>query len=189
MAENSPHVLFEIWNEPKCSWPIVKSYAENVIDLIRTNSPNNIIIVGTPTYSQRVDTASLDPIAKSNIAYTLHYYAATHKGTQRNQTLTAINNGLPVFITEYGTVDALGAGEVDVNSSIAWWNLADENKISYVNWGVFPSDATPPGSAAFITGTTNLTIKDSTNWTPSGKFVNQKYFSTVQYSNNFGCTA
>lgn len=87
-------MIYEIWNEPNGengTWPEVKVYAEQIIDIIRQNDPINIIIVGTPTWSQRVDQAAVDPINRTNIAYTLHYYAATHKQSYRDTAGIAIN--------------------------------------------------------------------------------------------------
>jgi endoglucanase len=91
----SPHIIYEIWNEPNgVNWTTVKAYAEEVIDVIRQNDPSNIIVVGTPTWSQRVDQAADNPINKTNIAYALHYYAATHKQSLRDKALYAINKGM-----------------------------------------------------------------------------------------------
>lgn len=78
---NDPHVIFEIYNEPlQISWSgTIKPYANAVISAIRAISPNNLIIVGTPWWSQNVDEASRDPITSfKNIAYTIHFYAGSH---------------------------------------------------------------------------------------------------------------
>ncbi|MBQ4796798.1 cellulase family glycosylhydrolase, partial [Pectobacterium versatile] len=77
---NKPNVIYEIYNEPlQVSWSnTIKPYAEAVISAIRAIDPDNLIIVGTPSWSQNVDEASRDPINGKNIAYTLHFYAGTH---------------------------------------------------------------------------------------------------------------
>ena len=71
------HVIYEIYNEPLAvSWGgTIKPYAQAVINAIRAIDPDNLIIVGTPNWSQDVDVASRDKLAGSNIAYTLHFYA------------------------------------------------------------------------------------------------------------------
>ncbi|GIR30139.1 MAG: hypothetical protein CM15mP44_4220 [Candidatus Neomarinimicrobiota bacterium] len=52
----------------------LKPYALNVISAIREIDPDNLIVVGTPEWSQRVDLAAEDPITEyTNIAYTLHF--------------------------------------------------------------------------------------------------------------------
>lgn len=84
MAEvfaNNDNVLYEICNEPNggTSWDSIKSYAEEVIPVIRAQKPNAVILVGTPTWSQEIDKAAASPLDDSNVMYTLHFYAGTHK--------------------------------------------------------------------------------------------------------------
>uniref|UniRef100_A0A915EGJ8 Glycoside hydrolase family 5 domain-containing protein n=1 Tax=Ditylenchus dipsaci TaxID=166011 RepID=A0A915EGJ8_9BILA len=110
-----PNVLYEIYNEPvHVSWTAdLVPYHTAVIKAIRKYDTKNIIIVGTPTWSQDVDIASKKPIKTSRISCnTLHYYAQTHRQSLRNKAQTALNNGLPIFITESGTTSADGNGTV-----------------------------------------------------------------------------
>ncbi len=50
------NVIYEICNEPcnDTSWADIKSYAEEVIPVIRENDADAVIIVGTPNWSQNV---------------------------------------------------------------------------------------------------------------------------------------
>jgi aryl-phospho-beta-D-glucosidase BglC (GH1 family) len=136
---HQPHVIYEIYNEPITrDWSnTIKPYAEQVIAAIRAIDPDNLIIVGTPFYSQDVDVVSLDPITGfSNIAYTLHFYAGTHGDSLRAKAETAMNNGLALMVTEWGTVNANGDGGVDVESTNAWMAFLDMHGISHLNWSV-----------------------------------------------------
>lgn len=146
---NRNNVIYEIYNEPDCptnvvlcgwdnktSWATIKAYAVDVIAAIRAIDPDNLIIVGTPFYSQFVDEASEDPINGINIAYTLHFYAATHKEQERNRARTALRNGIPLFVTEWGTVTASGDGAMDVAESDTWLQFLYDNNISHANWSV-----------------------------------------------------
>src|SRR5690606_4515605 len=74
-----PHIIYEPYNEPlDVSWNIVlKPYHEAVIESIREYDPDNLIICGTRSWSQRVDEVVGNKIDDPNVAYTLHYYAAT----------------------------------------------------------------------------------------------------------------
>ena len=133
------NVIYEICNEPNggVNWPTIKNYAEQVIPVIKKNNPDAIIIVGTPTWSQEVDKAAADPITGyTNIMYTLHFYAATHKDSLRKTMQNAINSGLPIFVTEFGTCDASGSGGNDFNSANAWVELMDKNSVSYCIWSL-----------------------------------------------------
>jgi aryl-phospho-beta-D-glucosidase BglC (GH1 family) len=75
---SNPHILYEVFNEPiNVKWEEIKPYHEAVVKAIRNYDKSNIIILGTPIYSQDVDLAALNPVTVShNLMYTLHYYAA-----------------------------------------------------------------------------------------------------------------
>ena len=99
------NVIYEICNEPNggTSWDQVKSYANEVIPVIKKNNPDAVIVVGTPNWSQDVDIAAKDPITGyDNIMYTIHFYADTHRDDLRAKMKTALDAGLPEFCTEFG---------------------------------------------------------------------------------------
>ena len=130
------NVIFELYNEPtKVSWSAVKGYAEQVIPEIRKYS-DNLIIVGTPTWSQDVDAAANDPINDSNVAYVLHFYAGTHGGELRGKGDAALSKNAAVFVSEWGTVNADGDGSVNVGSTEQWLSWMDSNKLSWCNWAI-----------------------------------------------------
>lgn len=136
---NSPNVIFEIYNEPlQVSWSnVIKPYATAVIAAIRAIAPNNLIIVGTPQWSQKVDEASRDPITGyKNIAYTLHFYAGSHGQYLRDWASTAMSNGIALFVTEWGSVDASGDGGVNAAETNLWVNFMKANGISNANWAL-----------------------------------------------------
>jgi len=134
----SNNVVFEIYNEPvNTSWSRIKSYAQAVIAAIRGTGTENLIIVGTPFYSQHVDVAALNPItAYNNIAYTLHFYAGTHRDSLRDRARRALANGIPLFVTEWGTVNASGDGAVDEPETQLWMAFLEQHQISHLNWAV-----------------------------------------------------
>lgn len=139
LYKDYPNVIYEVCNEPNggTSWRDVKSYAEEVIGVIRENDEDNIIIVGTPNWSQYVDQAAADPITSyDNIMYALHYYAATHKEDLRKKMVNAYKDGLPIFVTEYGICDASGNGAIDEYQANAWVDEMNNYGISYVAWNI-----------------------------------------------------
>lgn len=135
---NTPNVIYETWNEPlNFSWAsVIKPYHEAVIDTIRQIDPDNIIICGTRNWSQEVDEAAANPINRPNIAYTLHFYANTHKQFLRDKAQSALNRGVALFVTEYGTTDASGNGAVNPGETRTWWDFLDRNFIGHANWSV-----------------------------------------------------
>ena len=137
------NVLFEICNEPNggISWSDIKEYAAAVIPVIRKYAKDAIIIVGTPTWSQDVDAAAQDPIEdEKNLMYTLHFYAATHKENLRDKLKTARNAGLPIFISEFSICDASGNGGIDYDSADAWFQLIEDDNLSYAAWNISNKD-------------------------------------------------
>lgn len=136
------NVIYEICNEPNggTTWADVKTYAQEVIPVIRANDPDALVLVGTPNWSQDVDVAAADPLAFDNVMYTLHFYAATHKDDLRNKLQTAVSAGLPVFVSEFGICDASGNGQIDTDSANAWVQLMDSLDISYVCWNLSNKD-------------------------------------------------
>ncbi|SCG42207.1 cellulase family glycosylhydrolase [Micromonospora humi] len=151
------NVIYEITNEPNgVSWSTIRSYAEQVIPVIRAADPDAVVIVGTRGWSSlgvseggNSDEIVNNPVRAENIMYTFHFYAASHKDNYRNEVQRAASR-LPLFVTEFGTVTYTGDGAVDTASSNAWLDLLDRLKISYANWTF--SDAAE-GSAALRPGT------------------------------------
>ncbi len=132
------NVIYEIFNEPeKISWrDQVKPYSERVIAAIRAIDKDNLILVGSPSWSQDVDIAAADPIKDSNVAYTLHFYAGTHKEWLRAKAETAMAKGVALLVSEWGTCDANGNGKVDVASTNEWMAFLKKHEISHLNWSV-----------------------------------------------------
>ena len=137
--KNQNNIFYEICNEPNgdTSWNTIKSYASSVIKIIRKYDKKNIILVGTPTWSQDVDVAADSPIkGYSNIMYTFHFYAATHGDSYRQKVQAAIQKGLPVFVSEFGISESSGNGRIDKNEANKWMQFLKKNKISYVCWSL-----------------------------------------------------
>lgn len=168
------NVIYEICNEPNggTSWSDIKSYAEIIIQVIRKNDKNAIIIVGTPNWSQDVDIVSEDPITGyDNIMYAVHFYAATHKDDLRNKVKTAISNGLPVFVSEFSLCDASGNGGIDYDSSDVWFDLINDNNLSYASWSLCNKNETSALIKPDSTATSTITIDDLSD---TGKYVRDK---------------
>lgn len=182
--KDNNNVIYEICNEPNggVSWSEIKSYAEEIIGVIRANDENAVILVGTPNWSQRVDEAAKDPITGyDNIMYTLHFYAATHKDDLRNTMVNAINDGLPVFVSEYGICDASGNGSLDKNSAQKWVDTMNEYGVSYVCWAL----ANKNESAALIKSSCSKTSQfGDDDLSESGKWLYQTLTNKATVGNS-----
>lgn len=169
-----PNVLYEIYNEPlaDASWTNdIKPYAEEVIAAIREHDPDNIVIVGTRSWSQFVDEAAKNPLSDPNVAYTLHYYAASHGQELRDIARDAIDHGACLFVTEYGTCEYTGDGKLDIEATKAWWEFLDKYKISWCNWSISSKEET--ASALTIGAGWGGNWKEH-HLTPSGKLVREE---------------
>ena len=131
-----PNILYEICNEPNGSatWQDVKSYAEEIIPVVREKSPSSVIVVGTPVYDRMLIPSMVSPLDYDNLMYVLHFYAATHKEELRSELETAVEGGLPIFISECGLSEETGNGKIDYASAAEWFSYLREHNISFAVW-------------------------------------------------------
>ena len=168
------NVIYEICNEPNggTTWADVKSYAEEVIPIIRKNAKDALIIVGTPNWSQDVDIAAEDPVTGyDNIMYAIHFYAATHTDNIRNKVTTALSKGLPIFVSEFSICDASGNGAIDYDQAAKWFDLIDENNLSYAAWNLSNKDETSSLISSSCTKTSGWTDAD---YSETGKWLKKQ---------------
>jgi hypothetical protein len=167
------NVIYEIYNEPvQISWNnVIKPYAESVIAAIRAIDSDNLIVVGTPTWSQDVDVASNNPIVGySNIAYALHFYAGSHGQWLRNKATTAMNNGIALMATEWGTVNYDANGPVAYDAVEEWMAFFCDHNISHCNWAVNDKNES---ASALKPGASVLGGWSQSNLTASGILVKE----------------
>jgi endoglucanase len=150
-----PNIIYELWNEPsgKHDWQTaILPYHAEIIAEIRKTDPRNLIVVGTQNWSRDVDIAVNAPLRFDNIVYALHFYAASHKQPLRDKVERALQCGLAVMVTEWGTGSADGNGEIDVREVKRWWRFMEKHHISYINWSISDrletSAALKPGASA-----------------------------------------
>lgn len=175
-ADND-NVLYEICNEPNSgtSWDSIKSYAEEVIPVIREQKPDAVILVGTPTWSQEIDKAAASPLTFDNVMYTLHFYAGTHKDDLRNRLETCAQNNLPVFVSEFGMCDASGNGANDFDSTTKWLDLLNKYQISFCCWNLANKDES---SSVFRAASTALSDWTDEDFNESGRWI-REYFRSM----------
>lgn len=140
-----PNLIYEVYNEPLNThgWAeVVKPFHMVVIPAIRAVDSDNLVIAGTPTWSQDVDVAAADPLPFSNLAYTLHFYAGTHRQELRDKALKALELGAALFVTEWGTSEASGNGILDEVETRLWWDFMETHGLSHLNWSVTDKDET-----------------------------------------------
>jgi len=197
---NDPHIIYELANEPSSNsndgpgltndaegWAKVKSYAEPIIKMLRDNGNQNIVIVGSPNWSQRADLAADNPIDDPNTMYTVHFYSGSHPAasdsSNRENVMSnaryALEKGQAVFATEWGTSEANGNNGPYLEEADQWINFLNENNISWANWSLTNKNETSAAFTPFQLGKTEATDLDpgaDQVWAPkelslSGEYV------------------
>ncbi|OMP77364.1 cellulase family glycosylhydrolase [[Flexibacter] sp. ATCC 35208] len=122
---NTPNVLFEVYNEPinPDVWATWKSYIQPVIDTIRAVAPKNIILVGGPQWSTRVNSALASPMTGANLVYVYHIYPNQGAATTANLNTkfgTAAQT-IPVMVTEFGWNDNSSYSDAVTHGTTTAW--------------------------------------------------------------------
>lgn len=157
--KDKSNVLYEIANEPSgVTWAKVKSYAEQIIPVIRGIDSNAPVLVGTRAWSSfgvseggNETEVVNNQVNASNIMYTFHFYAFSHR-EEYLDTLSRAADRIPVFVTEFGTQNYAGEGSNDFAMTQKYLDLMAAKKISWTNWNF--SDDNRSG-AVFKEGTCN----------------------------------
>ncbi len=154
MFGDKPNVLWETFNEPlKVSWSgVLKPYHRALIDTIRARDPDNIILLGTPNWSQDVEAAVADKLDGTNLMYTLHFYSCTHLEWLRKKASYATDYELPLFVTEWGATHADGGldGRVCQEEAQTWHTWLNEHGVSWAAWKL--DNCTPDSSCILNPG-------------------------------------
>nr|BAA12826.2 beta-1,4-endoglucanase [Ruminiclostridium josui] len=193
---NNPHIIYELANEPSpndpgvtndaAGWAKVKSYAEPIIKILRDSGNKNLIIVGSPNWSQRPDLAAENPINDNNTAYSFHFYSGTHKtstdSTDRGNIMSnaryALEHGVAVFCSEWGTSEASGNNGPYLKEADEWLEFLNANNISWINWSLTNKNETSGSFIPFISGksdATNLNPGDDQVWSLKELSVSGEY--------------
>ncbi|MCL2689937.1 MAG: cellulase family glycosylhydrolase [Chitinispirillia bacterium] len=187
-------------------WAEIKPRLEQVAQAIRANNDNRVIITGTPFFCQAPDIAAANPLRMTNgvliphVAYSAHFYAAgpggagtggagldDHNiGLKRRIIRTMSEHNLPVFISEWGTVRADGAGNHDGPRSTLWMEFLEQYKVGWATWSLSSMNQ---GSAALV-GDAQTLANQATPWTDSqlsesGRFLREELRRTEPRTRRF----
>lgn len=123
---NHPNVIFDLWNESEPvgafdgfspgSWVLQKPVIQSVVNTIRANGANNIVIIPTPGFCAYTDAATSSPLTGTNIVYAAHHYSEFYYGSVSDWSAhipsptggnhlnleKALASGQPVILSEWG---------------------------------------------------------------------------------------
>lgn len=139
-----PNIIYELYNEPDYeTWNEVKAYETELISVIRKIDPDNLILAGCPHWDQDINLVAESPLrGVSNLMYTVHFYAATHKQYLRDRCDSALAKGIPIFISESAGMEASGDGAFNKEEWQKWINWCGVHKISWLVWSVSDKEET-----------------------------------------------
>ncbi len=172
------NILYEIANEPNgVSWSTIRSYANEIIPVIRAIDAKAPILVGTRAWSSlgvseggSYQEIVNNPVQFPNIMYVFHFYAASH----RDNYLAALDNAsqvLPIFVTEFGTQTFSGDGDNDFDMADRYMALMTAKKIGWTNWNY--SDDFRSG-AIWKTNTCASGAWVDSNLKPAGLYIKEQ---------------
>jgi endoglucanase len=135
---NDTNVLFELYNEPinNGSWTNLRPDMQAWTDIVRAAAPNNLILIGTPSWCQIVGTAAANPISGANLVYVAHMYPQHWaQPSLRNQIASAAAL-VPVMITEWGFQQG---GNAIINGTITsygnpFMQFVEQQRVSWTGW-------------------------------------------------------
>ncbi len=133
-------IIYEICNEPNgnTTWKDVVEYANIIIPIIRSNSPDAVIIVGTPNFCTDLESAMSDPLIYDNIMYSYHKYidATVEEELGIEQLKKAIREDFPVFVSEWGIDYEEGTELLDFDTAYAFVAGMRQYDISWCVWAL-----------------------------------------------------
>ncbi|GAA1615082.1 cellulase family glycosylhydrolase [Kribbella sancticallisti] len=173
--KNKNNIIYDIANEPNgVSWAGIKSYAEQMIPVIRAKDPDGVVFVGTHGWASlgisdgrtESDIVS-NPINATNFMYTFHFYAASHQN-EYFDALSRAADKIPLFVTEFGTQEYTGDGPNDFTYSQKYLDFLASKKIGWTNWN-FSDDSRSgavfkPGTCSGSTFTGTSVLKPAGVW-------------------------
>jgi aryl-phospho-beta-D-glucosidase BglC (GH1 family) len=172
---HKPHVIYEICNEPNgksVTWDTIAIYANRIIPIIHKNSPQAIIIVGTPQWCQHLNTVKPRMLIDTvNVMYAFHFYAASHISLLP-MFLKEIHR-IPVFTSEWGACESSGNGNVNFNNAEQYLDAMQQHVLDgdtvSISWCIF--SYSDKKEAASVLKPKSCINKLWENMTPSGFFV------------------
>jgi endoglucanase len=184
--KDKTNIIYDMANEPNgVSWAKVKQYAEAVIPTIRAEDPDSLVLIGTHGWStfglsdgKDINEVSKNKVNASNLMYTFHFYANSHKDSYV-KALDTVSSQVPVFVTEFGTQTASGDGANDFTTSQKFIDLMKRKKISWTNWNF--SDDNRSG-AVFKSGTCSGSSFTGTGpLKPAGVWVRERVMTADDF--------
>lgn len=133
-----PNIIYEIFTEPDDeTWSDLKPYYSELIQTIRSNDPENIILLSAPYWSQHIREVADDPLTGfNNIMYTVHFCVGASGEELRNDCEYALQKNTPIIVTDHLLTDCSCDGKIYTDEWEKWISWFEKNSISWVVWSI-----------------------------------------------------
>ncbi len=178
---DQPGLIYEICNEPNgaTSWEDIRSYAEEIIPIIRKNSPDALILVGTPEYCANLDGPLQAPLNFPNLMYSMHFYSDCSKDKDYKSVYLEklIRSGLPIFVSEwgisYGSLDdkhisSSQDSRLSFREASQFLDILKKNNISWCFWSLSNK---PEAHSMILPSSGKKSGWEKKDMTPGGAFI------------------
>ncbi len=127
-----PNIIYEIGNEPNFGeWKHTKQYANKLIPLIRSYSPDAVIVCPSDGWAQKFIDAYNDPLDFDNVIYTFHLYCNEFYEETYNELKMVLEDNFPIFMTEFNICGANNEPN-NFEAGDKWNALLDRFGVSYL---------------------------------------------------------
>jgi endoglucanase len=177
------NIIYDVCNEPNgnnTTWPVIKTYADQIIPVIRAIDSDAVVLVGTHAWSSMgisMGRSAQDIVSNQlsfpNVMYTFHFYAKDHRDQYLNELSWAADR-LPVFVSEFGSQEASGDGPNDFVMTQRYIDMMRQKKISWTNWN-YSDD--PLSGAVWKTGISPNGPWTTNNLKEAGLWIRDKIMS------------
>jgi mannan endo-1,4-beta-mannosidase len=168
---NNPYVWFNLHNEPgngianPDKWV---NYHRELIDIIRSEGANNIVVVDGEAWGQDYRTQTIPTSASrimngnTNVLFSIHAYDQWNGRNIGQYFDTVQNQGIPIMVGEYGSTNA---GRSTLDASQRMMSAAQQREIGRIVWVAKANDLNDlttgsGGHAEYFNGTNTEILTD-----------------------------
>jgi hypothetical protein len=153
-------IIFDLWNEPAFDssdwvgadpnpyWPILKVYYETLIQTVRSNSGQNIVLATGNRWASWLVGIKDNPLADPNVVYAYHKYSVVGSNTaaEWDKDTGGLIGIKPVMVSEWGYEDSDVTNPTwpgsQASYGIPFTQWMDGNNLSNLAW-MYHHDWTP----------------------------------------------
>ena len=126
-----PWVLYSVFNEPAfISWSDWRPLAERLVDAVRDQHPDALVLVSGVHWASELDGALADPVRREGVVYEIHPYPWVGESWKR--VVTELSMKHPVFLGEWGFGDEHPASERNYGEALVGY--CEEMGLGWTAW-------------------------------------------------------